>query len=441
MISRSWAYLLLLVLLAPAANAQFDLVLVDGTVERSAPAVYDFGVLYENESASAHFRLRNTSAGTATLNTLAVRGAGFTLTSPALPVGLTPQQAVDFAVVFRATDTGAYSASLNSDGASILLTATVAPRLTYRVDSGVGFPGTLDFGSVVHGGSAERRIVFRNDTSGVLFVPAISVQGVDFALTGAPTSGQVITPGQGGEFTIDFTPQDTGQRQGSITLGDRSYPLLGTGVGPPLPAPRIALDLKQAASAQQGTMIVRFDAPAQTSGSGTATLDFRGPADTAIGFAAGGRTVNFPISPGDVQAVLPFQTGTSAGVFTFTAEIGGTSDHQSLTIAASTPGIATTEAVRTATGVELRITGFDNTRTLSALAFTFYDATGKTVAPGTIRTDAASDFARYFAGSDLGGVFAIRAVFPVTGDAHAIVSCETTLTNSSGSSSTQRTFF
>ena len=439
----AWACLAAVFFLAPAAQAQFDLFLVEGTVERPAPAVYDFGVLYANESVTAHFRLRNTSGAAATLNSLAVAGAGFTLTAPTLPVGLAPQQAIDLSVAFRTADTGAYSASLHSEGTGILLIATVAPRLTYRVDSGAGveFPASLDFGSVVRGGFAERRIAFRNDTPGVLIVPAISVQGVDFALDGAPPSGQAIAPGQGGEFKLVFTPQAIGIRQGSITLGDRNYPLLGTGAGPPLPAPTVTLDLKQAASAQQGTMIVRFDAPAQTSGSGTATLDFQGPADSAIGFAAGGRSVTFPIAPGDLQAVLPFQTGTSAGVLTFTARVGGTSDRQSVTITGGPPAITAVQGGRSAGAVEIDITGFDNTRSLGALSFTFYDAAGKSIAPGTLRTNAASDFASYFAGSDLGGVFVLRAVFPVTGDARVIAACEATLTNTSGSSSTQRTFF
>ena len=118
---------------------------------------------------------------------------------------------------------------------------------------------------------------FQNETPLVLTVPAISVQGSDFALLAAAPSGQALQPGQGGEFTIVFTPQTTGARQGSLTIGDRSYPLLGTGVDPPLPKPMVSLDLKQTASAQQGTLIVRFDAPAQTRGTGTATLDFQRP--------------------------------------------------------------------------------------------------------------------------------------------------------------------
>ena len=435
--------LLLALILAPAAQAQFDLFLLVGGAEQAAPAVYDFGSLYADESAVAHFRLRNTSSAVATVTTLSVAGVGFTLSPTVLPVGLAPQGAIDLGVSFSAADTGAYSAALRSDGIAILLTATVAPRLTYRVDppSGTAFPGPLDFGIVVRGVAAQRRITMQNETALVLIVPAISVQGADFALLGTAPSGQALGPHQGGEFTIVFTPHSAGLLQGSLTLGDRSYPLLGTGTDPPLPKPTVLLDLNQAASAQQGALIVRFDAPAQTSGTGTATLDFRGPADSAIAFAAGGRSVVFPIASGDLQAVLPFQTGTSAGVLTFTAQIGGNSGQQSVTIAAAPPGISMAQAVRSAGTLAVSITGFDNTRSLGALSFTFYDADGNPIAPGAIRADATADFAQYFAGSGLGGVFLLRAEFPVTGNAAMVASCEATLANSAGSTRTQRTSF
>ena len=94
------ACLLLTLLLAPAAHAQFNLFLVEGSTERAAPAVYDFGSLYSGESASAHLRVRNTSSAPATLTILEVAGVGFTLTSPTLPVGLAPQGALDLTVVF-----------------------------------------------------------------------------------------------------------------------------------------------------------------------------------------------------------------------------------------------------------------------------------------------------------------------------------------------------
>ncbi len=269
--------LLLIFFLAPAAHAQFNLFLVDGSTEQPAPAVYDFGSLYAGETASAHFRVRNTSSAASTLTTLAVAGVGFTLTSPTLPVGVAPQGAVDLTVAFSATNAGAYSASLHSDGIAILLTATLAPRLTYRIDApGAVFPGPVDFGSVITGSGAARGITFRNETSLVLTVPAITVHGTDFSLQAAAPSGQTLQPGQGGEFTILFAPQATGAHQGSLILGDRTYPLLGTGIDPPLPKPTVSLDLKQAASAQQGTLIVHFDAPAQSPRDGHRDLGFPG---------------------------------------------------------------------------------------------------------------------------------------------------------------------
>ena len=436
------ACVLLSLFLAPAAHAQFNLLLVNGSTEKPAPAVYDFGSLYAGETASANFRVRNTSSAPATLTTLAVAGVGFTLTSPTLPVGLAPQGAVDLTVVFGTINTGAYSASLHADGIAILLTATLAPRLTYRTDApGTVFPGPVDFGSVVTGSGAARGITFRNETSLVLTVPSIAVQGTDFSLQAAAPSGQTLQQGQGGEFTLMFTPQISGARQGSLIIGDRSYPLLGTGVDPPLPKPTVSLDLKQVASAQQGALIVRFDAPAQTRGTGTATLDFQGAADSAMVFASGGRSATFVIAPGDMQTALPFQTGTTAGVLTFTAQIGSASDRQSVTIAAGPPVVSTIQAVRSPGAVEIQVTGFDNTRSLGALSFTFYDAAGNPLAPGAIRADAAADFAKYFAASTLGGVFLLRAVFPVTGDATLVTSCEATLTNSAGSAKTQRTYF
>jgi len=437
------AFVLLALALAPAANAQFDLFLVDGGTERPAPPVYSFGSLYGDESSTAHFRLRNTTNAAASVTLLAVAGEGFTLTAPPLPIGLAPQGAVDLSVVFHAAGTGGYSAAFRSDGIAILVTATVVPRLTYRIDPGPAgaFPGAVDFGSAEIGVAIARRITIQNETPLALTIPAIAVHGTDFSLRAPAPSGQALQPGQGGEFTMVFTARAAGVRQGSLVIGDRSYPLTGTGTDPPLPKPTASVDLKDAASAQQGTLIVRFDAPAKTGGVGTATLDFRGPPDTAIAFASGGRRVTFPIAPGDTQAALAFQTGTTAGVITFTAQVGGAIDQQSVTIAGVPPGISATQALRSATAVEIRISGFDNTRSLGPLSFTFYNAAGEPIAPGAIRTDDSADFARFFAGSDLGGVFLLRAVFPVTGNAGVIAACEATLSNSAGSAKTPRTPF
>jgi hypothetical protein len=419
----------LLFLIAAPAFAQFDLTLADGT---PVPPVYDLGQTDPGQTLSARFRLRNHSSTAATLTSLSLAGAGFTLTAPTVPVGIPAQGAIDLTVNFLAADTGAYSAALHADGIGVLLTATVVPSLTYRLDNaGTLVPlVSIDFGSVLRGGTAQRRITLRNETSVILIVPPISVQGDSFALSGAPPSGQSLQPQQGSEFTIVFTSRATGPAQGTLVIGARTFPLSATGADPPLPEPSIAIQLQSAASAQQGMLVVRFDSPAQTAGNGAATLDFSGAPDTAIAFAAGGRSAAFTVAPGDTQASLAFQTGTTSGTLTFTVKLGEARVQQSVTIAAAAAGVTASQGIRSGGALEIRVTGYDNTRTAGAIAFTFYDPAGKTLA--SVRADNTADFARFFASSDLGGVFQLRAVFPVSGDASGVAACDVALTNSAG---------
>jgi len=419
----------LLFLAALPAFAQFDLVLPDGT---PVPAVYDLGATSPSAPIAAHFRLRNVGAAPATLTSLSVAGGGFTLTAPPVPTGIPAQGAIDLTVTFAATDTGSYSAVLHADGISVILTATVLPALTYLTDSGATLVPltTLDFGSAVRGTSTERRVILRNDTTGTLTIPPIALQGELFAFTAAPPSGQLLQPRQSAEFTIAFAPTAPGLRSGTLTIGARAFPMIGTGAEPPLPSPTLTVNLPTAASAQQGTLVIRYDAPAQTSGSGTATLQFNGPPDPSITFANGTRTAAWTVAPGDTQALIAFQTGTTAGTLTFLAQLAAVTAQQSVVIPPAPTSVSAAQAIRSTSSLDIRITGYDNTRTLGPLTFTFFDAAGKSLA--NLRTDATADFTRYFAASDTGGSFLLRATFPVTGDPAPIASCDVTLNNAIG---------
>ena len=662
---RSLRLVLLAASLAPAAFGQFQLFLVNGSVEQPAPAVYNLGSVYPNQAASAHFRLRNTSSAAATVSVLSVAGAGFTLNAPALPVALNPQAAVDFTVTFLALGVGSYSAPLLSNGVSLLLLATVAPSLTYEVATGSGFQplgtGPVDFGSVAAGssvvrhfaavnqmtvaltvpaiaippgdfalsgsapggtllqpgqsaafdvsfspmaagarsgslaigdqtytlagtgaqltyevdtgaglqplgaapvdfGPAElgftvaRHFAVANQSAVVLTAPAIAVPPGDFALSGAAPGGLAIPPGQSADFYIQFSPTATGARTGSLGMGSQTYTLIGTGlqltyevdagaglqplgtgpvdfgsaqlgvsvvrhfavanqtavvltapaiavppgdfalsgaapgglalppgktadfyvqftptatgartgslligqgayvltgigVQPPLPNPVLSISLPQTLSAQQGAVTVTLDATSKTSGSGTLTLVFQ-PAqgltdDPTIQFASGGRTAAFTVSPGDAgnQFTAPFQTGATAGTLTFTVTLGGVTAQQTITILPASVGITLVQGVRSATGLQVQVTGFDNAHTTGLLTFTFFDAAGNAIAPGAIRTDATTGFASYFQNSGLGGVFLLTAVFPVTGDPSQVGAFQVQIANSVGTAQTARTAF
>jgi hypothetical protein len=440
---------------ATPAWGQVSLYLLNGSGEQPAPAVLDLGSVYPSETASARFRIRNTSAAAAPLALLAARGTGFTLTGlPVLPVGLAPQQSLDFSVSFQATGVGAYSASLDTEGTSVLLTATVAAGLTASVETASGAQtlgaAAVDFGSVQLGGAAARHFVLANLTGVVLQAGGIAVQGSGFALAGTAPAGVVFQPGDRAGFDVMFQPAAAGSAAASLVIGDRTYALAGAGLPIPLPRPILDVELQQAQSGSKGTVAVSFDAAAQTSGTGILTLDFQplanGATDPAIQLGVIGRSLTFPIAVGDAQArfgdlsAVAFQTGTTAGTLTFTASMGGVMDQKKVTIPPAPVAIVAASAARAAGSIEVDITGYDNTRTAGAVVYTFYDAGGIAIAPG-IAVDDTANFASYFASSTVGGNFLLRAVFPVSGDASRIVSFEATMTNSVGTAGTGRVKF
>jgi len=448
-------------MLLPAAWAQFGLSVVSNSGEQAAPPVYDMGAIYPGETVTTTFRIRNTAAAAATLDLLEVAGVGFQLAGvPQLPMTLPSQAAVGFSVTFQASMVASYSAALRSDGVSIFLTARVLPWLTYSVDTGAGLQplaGVVNFGVVQRGSAATRHFTIVNQMSDALSVPPVVVQGEGFAFAGASPGGIVLQPGQGTAFDLEFQPGAQGAAgvlSGSLAIGNRSYGLTGTVVdppAPPLPQPRLVITLGQAASVQQGAVSVMFDAPAKIGGSGTLTLDFRpaapGATDPTIAFASGGRVISFTVATGDAQVRFAsgltalFQTGTTAGALVFAVQLGGSTDQQTIAISPAAVGVTAAQALRQTGLIEVQVTGFDNTRSAAALAFTFFDAAGNALAPGAIRTDASAAFANYFQSSAAGGAFLLTAVFPVTGDATQVVAFEAQIANSAGTADTATTGF
>ena len=430
--------LLVALVLAVPAFAQFELQVVEAGGARSAPPVYDLGAGFTDQALSARFRLRNNSLTNAVVSTIAVAGVGFSAAAPALPVTVEPGVSLEFAVAFRAPDLGGYSAVLRAANVTILLTASVQPRLTCRVED-APCPATIDFGSAVRGAAVRRRFTVINETPQLLTVPAISIGGVDFVFAERPPSGTLLGPNQSAGFAIDFVPADSGPHQAVLTLGDRTALLTGTALEPPLPRPVLSVELKQAASTQQGALVITFDKPPGSAGSGVATLDFRGSADPTVAFAAGGRTTVFTVAPGDTRVSLPFQTGTTAGTLVFTVNVADVTDTVTVQIAPAAPVLTQVEGSRTPGGLEIRLTGWDNTHSVSRLEFTFYDAAGTAIQPGTIRVDGTAEFARFFGVSDLGGVFLLRAGFPVAGDTAQIASFDVSLSGLAGAAKPVRT--
>jgi len=454
---RSIPTLCLALLAIPALHAQFQLYVVSGGAVTPAPMTYNLGAVNTGVPAAVQFRLVNTSAAPATFDTLKAAGVGFTIINPpALPISLGPQASTDFTVGFEAASAGSYSAVLSAQNVSVLLTVTALPSLTYSVAGTTGSQPLsaatpIDFGTTLLGSVVTLHFSISNQTAGGLIVPAIAVQGADFALASPSPSGALLQSQQNATFDVQFAPTAVGARDGSLQIGNTAYILTGTGVAPPLPAPQLIVNLTQPQSGQQGAVAVKLASVAQTSGSGTVTLTFTpGPAgakDSAVQFAAGGQTVSFTVSPGDTQGhfgsqlTAPFQTGTTAGALAIAVQLGNAADRQTVVIAPAPVAVSAATGARASGSITLTVTGYDNTRTAGPLTFTFFDASGNPVMPGAIQANGAAAFANYFQASTLGGTFQLKAVFPVTGDSSAVGSFEVGFSNSAGSSATARTQF
>jgi hypothetical protein len=447
----------LLALAACPAWGQFELFLLNGSLVQPVVGSYSLGNVAPGTSASANFQITNISTAAATLNLLTVSGAGFSVapsSAPLLPAQLGPQQSVQFTVVFQASGTGIFNATLNSVGIATTLTAVVPVEFTYEWVSGSGVQllsaGPVNFGSVPVGQSPNIEVLLLNRTSAALAVPPIMVSGTGFSLTGPAPAG-TVQPAASTAINVTFSPAAAGGAAGTLLIGSQSYALTATGTEPPLPQPQMLLTLPQAASAQQGTVAVNLSANSQTYATGTVTLTFQPNAaipnatDSGIAFASGGQSTTFNVFIGTAQGsfnnqpTMPFSTGTTAGTLTVTVELGGNTVQQSITILPAVVGVTAVQGVRSTSSVEVDLTGFDNTRTAGALSFTFFDANGNEVAP-PVAADGKSVFASYFQ-SSAGGTFALKAVFPVAGSTSQIASFQASVTNSAGTTTTAITSF
>jgi hypothetical protein len=457
-VRRQFRLALLLAACAPAALAQFQLSYVSAFGVQQVPPVLDFGEVNAGEALTVSFSLQNVSSAPATLNALALAGAGFTLPVPTLPVTLVPQGTFDFSATFQAAAPGSYSAVLRATGISVLLTATVLPALAYQVITAAGpqpLNGSLDFGTVTLGSSAVLRFSILNQNSQPLLIPIIAVAGADFSLSGASPSGTLLQPLASAAFAIAFTPSQAAGRSGSLTIGGNAYPLTGTGQAPPLPKASLRVTLAQPASAQQGSIAGTFDSAPLTSASGSVTMSFAAAAgipsgaaaDPAMTFAPGGQTAAFTAEPGSSSANFggqpsaAFATGTTAGTLTFSLQFGGVTTQQTVLVAPAAVGFTAVRGTRESGALTVQATGFDNTRSGGKLTFTFYDSSGNAILPGAIASDATSNFASYFQSSALGGIFALTAVFPVTGSTSEVSAFEMSIANSVGSTDSGRTSF
>ncbi len=448
--------LLLAFLGAGSVPAQLSLFVVQGDSEAPINGQYGFGTVSMGDVRDIPFRLRNTGNSSTPLTVLSLAGADFSFVNPpAVPQDVAGGVGVDFTVRY-APSAPSSSATFTADGVSAVFFGSALAAGTVSLDDGgdafhlLMADAVIDFGSAVRGSTVTRQIVVANpSTTDKISISNVVALGAAFHLTRDPLP-IVLAPGASASMRLEFTPLTNGVQPGTLEIDQRSFHLTGTGLDPAAPIPSIALDLPQPASAQQGKLTVKMGSVSKAPATGEVDIDIHPTtantnADGGVQFlSTGSRTAKFNINPGDTVAhfggedSVAFQTGTTAGDIMFTVKLGNATEQSTLTIPPAIVGLDAMLAQRTSAGIDVRVTGFDNTRTISKITFTCFDQRGTALNPGAITVDASAAFQQFFASSDMGGVFALHAFIPVIGNPAQVAAVEVKIVNLAGTAQSSR---
>jgi hypothetical protein len=438
---------------AASAPAQLQLYWVQGDYEAPVSQQYGFGMCAVCNAVDVQFRLKNTGANPTPLTILSVDSPFSIVNAPQIPQTVAAGGAVNFTVRFAPPQPVSYSANLVADGVSLEVIGSGRPGSTISISDGGGGAASLsagaavDFGSVVRGATVARQIVITNPAQAAIQHVAVAGDPA-FQIKAGPLPLSLPAT-----IEVDFSPTSNGTLAGVLEIDNCAIPLTGVGLDPAFPQPAIELEIASAASSEQGTLKVSLPGASQSTGTGRVQIEFHPTspnvnADNGIVFlSTGTQSATFTINPGDtaghfgVDDSIAFQTGTTAGDLVFTLQLGEITATKTLTIAPAIVGVDSSQAQRTSAGLDLVINAFDNTRTSSTMTFTFFDQSGATLTPGAITVDGIAAFQQYFYSSDEGGVFALHAFFPVTGNPAQVDSVEVQIVNSVGTARTAKLRF
>jgi hypothetical protein len=375
-----------------------------------------------------------------------------------------------FTVAFAPGQIGLASATImvgsNSypiEGTGAALTAFDALQVSYIDQTGVrGLPQAatpIDFGQITAGTSGAATLTFTVTNPATSFnavtVPNLGVTGSSFALASPPALPDTLAPGQSLTFQVVFSANGTGAYTGTLAIGARTFSLRGESVSLPIPSASFQVDQNPLTSQQQAHLTIQLASASTIAAIGQLTLQFVPSVanvadDPAVIFlASNSRSLSVNVALGaqtatyNGQTSLTFQTGTTAGTITFTLTFPNHAPFtQSFTLSPAAIKLTSVSATWQSPNLVVNLDGYDNTYSAGQMSFTFYDPSGKVIAPGAIALNETSAFHQYFFTNDqAGGAFALQAVFPVlNGDVTQVGSVALTIDNSSGQTSANATF-
>ena len=426
-----WVYTLM-----PAPGADSGVAFVpDGVVE--------LGEVELGRRKRAWILVRNEGNDDGVIAGVAISGDGYGLVDPPLVQTVVKVGAeIWFGVSLLAVQPGRQTGRLRSGVDTFVVSASVVGALLeYSYKAGattlVQTGGLVMLPAAAVGQTTA--VVFSVENKGnrtaVIQTLAVSGAGKAFQLAGVPPLPIQLAPDDRLEFQIRFTPVLAGASTDVLVVGDAIFNLSGmaaalpelpgyrfegpSGTVAPMTQPAVGLTLQTAYPvALRGTLAMTVD----SSSFG---------ADPAVQFSTGGRVVSFTIPAGQTQAVFAngstrvrLQTGTAEGRIVLTPAFvadGGIDRTPAspalleLTVPEQAPVVLAARMEASLTAVNVVVTGYTTTRTLTKLEVRVKRRSGK---EETFTFDVSAAAALWFGSANslsYGGLFSATAPFAVAG--------------------------
>jgi hypothetical protein len=429
----------------PTATGNFHFTVTATSLPNSGSQAYTITI--NPAPAVTTSSLANGQAGTQYSQTVAVTDGTppykFSVSSGSLPPGLsldssrgvvsgTPGRAGSFAFTVLVIDQAgasashAYTLTITSGQSSTLTITTTAPLPGGSVGT------TYSFTLAASGGNPP----YSWALIGGALPGGLALNGTTGAIGGTPSAVGSFA------FTVQVTDAshvNTSQPLSLAIASDSATPSMSlTGVpGSASSAQQISLDLVLSSAYSRnvtGTIALSF-AP-----DGAASND-----DPSIQFSSGGRSAAFTIPAGGTHATFPispmaFQTGTVSGTISLAvnSSLPGGSLTRTLVVARSVPVIQSATVVKGASGFQVQVIGFSNTRELTTATFHFTAASGQTVQTADFPVSLSGAASQWFAAgssAQFGGQVLIVTPFTVQqGSQSGLTSVTVSLQNSQGGS-------
>jgi hypothetical protein len=427
-------------------------------------AQLDLGSAQVGASSTAIMTLTNTGDADSRVSTITLSGASFRLPDvPALPLTLSPQQSANFSIAFTSSAPGTAQGQLRIDTNSFSLTAVgLGPQFAFfAVFPDTSLPltdnGVISFPNATLGGKSSVALTISNTGTASGTVGSIAVQGAGFSIPSYPALPATLQANGTLTVTLVFAPASVGPLTGTLQVDQHAFVLRGNGGAPaPLPAVVYADAPATTDALQQLSVSLHLSQPYPLDLKGNLILTFTPGSvadDPAIQFAGGGRSVSFSIPANTTDALfglsatkVQFQTGSVAGVVTFTASFSigqtdvtpSTPPATTVVLPAGPPQIRGVQiGTTTASSFELLISGYSTTRSLTGLHLDFAPASGATLQNTSMDVNAQSSFDAWYqstASVAYGSQFTASLLINFNGSINDIQSVSVRATNLQGQS-------